>query len=46
MGWTYWREGCAAGNLTSRLSNGQQSVLVARDAFTQARNFLDLMIPQ
>ncbi|OQY78134.1 MAG: hypothetical protein B6D42_16260 [Anaerolineae bacterium UTCFX5] len=45
QGWTYWREGCAAGDLAGRLSLGQQTVVTARAAFNQGRTFLDL-IPQ
>ncbi|MBK9124158.1 MAG: hypothetical protein IPM16_13720 [Chloroflexi bacterium] len=45
QGWTYWREGCAAGDLVGRLSLGQQTVITARAAFNQGRTFLDL-IPQ
>lgn len=42
-GWRYWREGCAAGDLPSRINPGQQSVLVATDAFNMARSFLNLI---
>lgn len=45
QGWTYWREGCAAGDLPGRIGTGIQTVLVATDAFNTARNFLNL-IPQ
>lgn len=42
-GWRYWSEGCAAGDLPSRINPGLQSALVATDAFNMARSFLDLI---
>ena len=42
-GWRYWREGCAAGDLPSRINLGQQSILVSTDAFNMARSFLNLI---
>lgn len=43
--WTTWQEGCAAGNSTSRITEGLQDILIIRDAFNTADTFLDL-IPQ
>lgn len=43
QGWTYWRTGCTAGDVASRINTGLQTVLVVRDNFNMARTFLDLV---